>query len=113
MSLAKRNVYYVESRACFYRLITYPIIFCIFLRKWITAGGIRSTGLSGCLGIAAKVNDLMEKVLRVEPTRGRSFSVARPEVQILNNGVVKVDGSHYRITHPLSYLGLETHLTKL
>jgi len=77
--------------------------YCINLDSgsgWVTVAGIRSTGLSNSLAISqyvaeALVSDYKPSKLPVMPT---------PEAA--GNGQVKIGNKRYRVTHPLSKLGL-------
>ncbi|XP_052219838.1 glycerol 3-phosphate dehydrogenase-like isoform X4 [Dreissena polymorpha] len=74
-------------------------------RKWITVGGIRSTGLSGSLGIAEKVHSLVKTSLNIEPDRGQSLFISKPDVSFTRHGSAIVDGVEHFITHPLTFAG--------
>lgn len=86
-------------------LLTCSICIHISNRKWVSVGGIRSTGLSGCLGIADDVHHLIKDDLKLETTIGISSNVARPEVQFTNFGTAVIDGHEYTITHPITVHG--------
>lgn len=81
-------------------------------RKWITVGGIRSTGLSSCLSIAGKVLDFLNE-LDSSPTKvpPKQHDHRRPTWTASGNSGIIMDGVHYSITHPLTRLGLEQHLS--
>ena len=62
---------------------------------WITVGGIRSTGLSACLGIAKHVASFL-------PSLGLQHSNYPPV-----SGVIKAD-KDWKVTHPITKFGLST-----
>lgn len=64
-------------------------------KAWITVGGIRSTGLSACLGIAKHVASFL-------PSLGFENSNNPP-----TSGLLKVD-ENWKITHPITKFGLST-----
>ncbi|XP_072037824.1 glycerol 3-phosphate dehydrogenase-like [Amphiura filiformis] len=92
-------------------------------RKWITIGGIRSTGLSACTGLAQYVGNQMQSELGLVPhTTSGSVEIAQQsdegdDKHGENNNMWNLDDKHqdhlvlsgakYRITHPLSRLGLD------
>ncbi|XP_046343107.2 glycerol 3-phosphate dehydrogenase-like [Haliotis rufescens] len=81
-------------------------------RHWITVGGIRSTGLSGCLGIADHVGHLVQEDLQQEPTQGRSHRINRVELAFLpEQQTATADGCTYYMTHPITQLG--THAASM
>ena len=79
--------------------------FFAFYRNWITVGGIRSTGLSGSLGIAEKVHSLLKTSLIIERDRGQSLFIYKPDVSFTRHGSAIVDGVEHFITHPLTFAG--------
>lgn len=85
----------------------------IFFRNWVTVGGIRSTGLSGCLGIAEKVRDLVKDDIRIEPSRGKCLSITVPEVCLTNHGTCVIDKTEYVVTHPLTITGKINSASKM
>lgn len=82
-------------------------------RNWVTVGGIRSTGLSGCLGIAEIVHDFTENTVGVEPSHGSCFTVSSPCVTFTQTGSALIDGQEYVVKHPLTCFGKMQSLTKL
>lgn len=82
-------------------------------RNWITVGGIRSTGLSGSLGIANMVQQLIQDRLKMEPSLGSCHSLTSPEVTFTKHGTAIIDGREHKITHPLTFVGKHGSLAKL
>ena len=76
-------------------------------------GGIRSTGLSGCLGIGDKVRHLVESCLKIEPSTGQNFTLEKPEVKFTRYGTAIIDKMEYKITHPLTIVGRQNTLAQL
>ncbi|XP_077988708.1 glycerol 3-phosphate dehydrogenase-like isoform X2 [Glandiceps talaboti] len=88
-------------------------------RSWITVGGIRSTGVSTSLAIAKHVADEMINTFQISPekkhtqdsesqkseVKGQVRSTA-VSFRVLPNGYIDMGGHLYKITHPLSRLGL-------
>jgi hypothetical protein len=80
-------------------------------RRWVTAAGIRSTGVSACLAIARRVRRLIESsnqqtgLLPSPDEKPRSKGVATWWPTADGSSVV-MDGMIYEVTHPLSRLGL-------
>lgn len=68
--------------------------------RWIMVGGIRSTGLSACLGIAKHVASFL-------PSLGFNNTNYLP-----TSGVLKVD-KKWKITHPITKFGLLTDDNKM
>ena len=82
--------------------------YCIQAHKdsWITVGGIRSTGLSACLGIAKYVAGLyVDMGLKVHPSKGLALPVPRKYVGEQNVGA---SGRSWKITHPITKFGIST-----
>ncbi|KAK3097408.1 hypothetical protein FSP39_009389 [Pinctada imbricata] len=75
---------------------------CDVKRKWITAGGIRSTGLSGCLGIAHMVLEMVREQLGIEASYSENRTLTRQNVVMETNGTAMIDGIHYEVTHPIA-----------
>ncbi|XP_070542794.1 glycerol 3-phosphate dehydrogenase-like isoform X1 [Ptychodera flava] len=81
-------------------------------RSWITVGGIRSTGVSASLAIAQHVREELLNKFHLKPSNQeeRSFDASRqrvkPSFRVLPSGHVEMNGYKYKITHPLSRLGL-------
>ncbi|XP_078367605.1 glycerol 3-phosphate dehydrogenase-like [Oculina patagonica] len=62
---------------------------------WITVGGIRSTGLSACLGIAKHVASFLPSLGFEKPNKPP------------RSGLLKAD-NNWKITHPITKFGLST-----
>ncbi|KAK3583512.1 hypothetical protein CHS0354_026098 [Potamilus streckersoni] len=75
-------------------------------KSWITIGGIRSTGVSGCLGIAEKVYDLLTENIGLDPSRSLTAINSLNYRRIADDYVV-IDGAAYKITHPITLSGME------
>ncbi|XP_041373493.1 uncharacterized protein MG039 homolog [Gigantopelta aegis] len=73
-------------------------------RKWITVGGIRSTGVSACLGISSHVCDLVHD-LGLDPSRGPSSHIERINWTILPGKAAIHDECVYHMTHPIAKYG--------
>jgi len=114
--------------------------YCIEAHKderWVTVGGIRSTGLTACSAIGEHVVDLVEEMdgakLEERPLLGVSAAkkrLARPRVRCCPNGpvptlaelaaeyrqngdgTVTVYGRRWYVSHPLSSFGMETYTGK-
>ena len=82
-------------------------------RRWITVGGIRSTGVSGSLGLSDKVRHLTAEALKLEPTRGSNSSIEKPEWQFTARNTLMIDGRETVITHPITYYGNKVTLSKI
>lgn len=111
---------------------------CHASERWVTVGGIRSTGLSACSGIGEYVVDMLEALapreLEGQPAPQRDISgvsamkqrpvqprcrcplEAAPSLAQLaedyrrsGDGTVEVYGRRWRVTHPLSSFGMETY----
>lgn len=63
--------------------------------QWITVGGIRSTGLSACLGIAKHVASFLPSLGFENPNKPPT------------SGLLKAD-NNWKITHPITKFGLST-----
>ena len=86
----------------------YFLYFFFQFRNWITVAGIRSTGLSACLGIAKHVGQLLKNeighkrdndsaLLRCSPGRGLAWHTG--------GATVVMDGEQYMMTHPITRFG--------
>ena len=84
------------------------LYFFFQFRNWITVAGIRSTGLSACLGIAKHVGQLLKNeighkrdndsaLLRCSPGRGLAWHTG--------GATVVMDGEQYMMTHPITRFG--------
>ncbi|KAK7442575.1 hypothetical protein BaRGS_00040514 [Batillaria attramentaria] len=76
-------------------------------RNWITVGGIRSTGVSGSLGIAEYVARLLCEDLKLEPTRGATSDLQPSDWSLETNGTLSVDGTVYGVSHPITLFGTQ------
>ncbi|XP_056022595.1 glycerol 3-phosphate dehydrogenase-like isoform X2 [Ostrea edulis] len=77
---------------------------------WITIGGIRSTGLSGSLGIADKVRNLIVNQHGLEPSRTKRTDLERIAIKFVPPSHAMLDDVTYTITHPITLSGIETRL---
>ncbi|XP_045215472.2 glycerol 3-phosphate dehydrogenase-like [Mercenaria mercenaria] len=82
-------------------------------RNWITVGGIRSTGLSACLGISEIVRELVETRIGLEPSRGACLTVSTPSVTFTKYGSAFIDGQEYCVKHPLTFVGKTNSFSKM
>ncbi|XP_062588194.1 glycerol 3-phosphate dehydrogenase-like [Saccostrea cucullata] len=71
-------------------------------RGWITVGGIRSTGLSGSIGIGDKVRKLVLGQHNVEPSRAKMVELKKMAVKFLPPSHAMVDDVIYTVTHPIT-----------
>ncbi|XP_050399987.1 glycerol 3-phosphate dehydrogenase [Patella vulgata] len=76
-------------------------------RNWISVGGIRSTGLSGCLGIASMVNTELCHSLNIEPSYGPVKSIDPMEWSFKGNNSVQMNQNVYDFTHPITKFGTQ------
>jgi glycerol-3-phosphate dehydrogenase len=81
-------------------------------RHWISAAGIRSTGLTASLGIGRHVSHLLHMILPLPPTPVSMQLTPLPAVCDLvknytarSDGTVEINNILYRVTHPLTRLG--------
>jgi glycerol-3-phosphate dehydrogenase len=81
--------------------------------NWIAAAGIRSTGLTASLGIGRHVVHLLSCILP-EPLPRQVKTTPLPNVLSLvdqyhkrGDGTVCIDGSVYKVTHPITKFGWE------
>lgn len=82
-------------------------------KNWITVGGIRSTGLSGCLGISEMVHDLTKNTLQVELSQGSCHVVSAPHVTFTKYGSALVDSHEYIVKHPITLFGKRLSLSNM
>ncbi|XP_061174160.1 glycerol 3-phosphate dehydrogenase-like [Saccostrea echinata] len=75
---------------------------------WITVGGIRSTGLSGSLGIADKVRKLVLCQHNLEPSRAKGIELNKMAIKFLPPGHAMIDDVIYTVTHPITLCGMDT-----
>ncbi|ELT87509.1 hypothetical protein CAPTEDRAFT_208298 [Capitella teleta] len=75
-------------------------------RSWVTVAGIRSTGVSACLGIASHVKSLVSGDIGLKPSGPtRELPKLRVADGLDSEGNVLVDDTPYHVTHPLSKFG--------
>ena len=79
----------------------------------MTVGGIRSTGLSGSLGISEMVRELIETKIGLEPSQGHYSVVPTPNMTFTKYGTALIDGQEYRVKHPLTFVGKTQNLSKI
>ena len=81
---------------------------------WLTAAGIRSTGLSASLGIGEAALRLMQDSLGGEPggaadpggwDRLPSWRELGEQYHARKDGLVEVDGAEYAVSHPITMHG--------
>ena len=86
--------------------------FCF--RNYVTVGGIRSTGLTACLGIGTHVWDIIKTVLCLEPSSARvETTQSKASCWITGKPSYVLDGAEYTVTHPLMKVGLQEVNSKL
>ncbi|CAH1797085.1 unnamed protein product, partial [Owenia fusiformis] len=73
-------------------------------RKWVTVGGIRSTGFSACLAIAEYVAGLLPQI-PVAPSRSPPPENTHPVPWWPDGNTLVLDGVKYNVTHPLTSHG--------
>ena len=88
-------------------------------RRWISAAGIRSTGLTASLGIGRYViRSLLPTMIDISYEKDRVDSTIAPLPSLENiiedfkergDGCVSLYGKEYRVTHPLTALGWKYH----
>ncbi len=86
-------------------------------RRWISAAGIRSTGLTASLGIGRYViKSLLPTMLNTSDCSNEGIILAQlPSLERIiadfkaNDGYVQLYGHDYRVTHPLTALGWKHH----
>jgi glycerol-3-phosphate dehydrogenase len=81
-------------------------------RHWITAAGIRSTGLTASLGIGRHVTHLLEMMLpSPSPPASIRLTPLPPVSELVKDyssrcdGTVEINEVSYLVTHPLTHLG--------
>lgn len=78
----------------------------IFSRNWLTIGGIRSTGLSACTGIADHAYCLVEDKYGLEPSGTAWNTLDKINFRFTNKGTAEFqNGIEHVITHPLTITG--------
>ncbi|KAK3769922.1 hypothetical protein RRG08_048133 [Elysia crispata] len=91
-----------------YQIKSYPKI------GWLTVGGIRSTGVSGSLGIAQHVCDSLRMDFDLEPSRGGTKSLRKISWKAgVDAASVIIDGCHYDMVHPIFQFGHQKEQSKL
>ena len=73
--------------------------------RWITVGGIRSTGLSACLGIAKHVSSYLPS-LGFHGFHRQGANTPHTVEKYNGDGYLKVNGRKWKITHPITKFGL-------
>lgn len=80
----------------------------------MTVGGIRSTGVSGSLGIGQYVSERLVTDLSLEPTRGMTRQISDMDWSLgSDKSSVIIDGRHYKVAHPLFLYGNQNSCSKL
>ena len=88
-------------------------------KRWISAAGIRSTGLTASLGIGSYVTNLLQTVVPTPSSSSTCLDTHKkkkltplPDIEILadmyrnsKDGFVDVNGYTYKVTHPVTKLG--------
>lgn len=74
-------------------------------RNWLTLGGIRSTGLSSCLGVADMVADIMKDKFCLEPSNSANMYLPRLDISFTNHRTARLGSEEYTVTHPITYTG--------
>ncbi|XP_060073176.1 glycerol 3-phosphate dehydrogenase-like [Ylistrum balloti] len=74
-------------------------------RNWLTLGGIRSTGLSSCLGVADMVAKIMKDRFCLEPTNSPNMHLPKVDIFFTNQGTAMLGSQEYTVTHPITYTG--------
>ncbi|KAK7009010.1 FAD/NAD(p)-binding oxidoreductase, partial [Biomphalaria glabrata] len=91
-----------------YQIRTYPH------KRWITVGGIRSTGVSGSLGIAQYVCERLQSDIGLEPERGATNHLLDMAWSFGEDKTsVTLNGYHYPILHPMVLYGQDSMTSKL
>lgn len=89
--------------------------------KWIAVAGIRSTGLTASLGIGNYVNRLLSIVLEnpcaIDKSSFRAiqmptFERMAEDYVTHGDGCCEINGRRFRVTHPLTKLGMESFVKK-
>ncbi|XP_076104866.1 glycerol 3-phosphate dehydrogenase-like [Mytilus galloprovincialis] len=76
-------------------------------RNWLTVGGIRSTGLSGCIGIADHILSQVKDKFGIEPSKSSWETIQKVNFKFTKNGTVMFPyGIEHLITHPLTFTGV-------
>lgn len=73
----------------------------------MTIGGIRSTGVSACLGIASYVHSLVRDALQMNPSGEERDLPTLTFTSVMDEeGDILVEGVPCHVTHPLSKFGM-------
>ena len=81
-------------------------------RRWMTVGGIRSTGATACMGIANHVASTISRhnnqtqFCRQNGKDNKMFEKLNWKKDEYIKGNVKIDGKSYYVTHPITRFGL-------
>ncbi|XP_052102050.1 glycerol 3-phosphate dehydrogenase-like [Mytilus californianus] len=76
-------------------------------RNWLTVGGIRSTGLSGCIGIADHILSQVKDKFGIEPSKSCWETIHKVNFNFSKNGTAMFPhGIEHLITHPLTFTGV-------
>jgi glycerol-3-phosphate dehydrogenase len=88
-------------------------------RHWISAAGIRSTGLTASLGIGRYVKSLLQMMIEFPHEDVHADVIVAPlppfesiiaDFKERGDGYVTLNGYEYRVTHPLTALGWQNSL---
>ncbi|XP_033750103.1 uncharacterized protein MG039 homolog [Pecten maximus] len=74
-------------------------------RNWLTLGGIRSTGLSSCLGVADMVGKIMKEKFCLEPSNSPNMHLPTVDISFTNHRTAMLGSEEYTVTHPITYTG--------
>ena len=95
-------------------LILRYIYDAFLLSGWLTVGGIRSTGVSGSLGIAQYVSEILQTDFDLEPIHGEARHLEKVPWTAGGDGAsVIIDGCVYHMAHPIFQFGHQKELSKL
>lgn len=76
-------------------------------RYWITLGGIRSTGVSGCLGISNMVKEIVKDKFNLEPSSASYNTLEKILYTYDGHGIVTIGNQQYKISHPMMRAGFD------
>jgi len=91
-------------------------------RHWISAAGIRSTGLTASLGIGRYVTSLLRTMVEFSHEDVHADVIVAPlppfesiiaDFKERGDGYVTLNGYEYRVTHPLTALGWKHHKSRV
>ncbi|XP_031555775.1 uncharacterized protein LOC116292572 [Actinia tenebrosa] len=77
-------------------------------RNWITVGGIRSTGLSACLGIAKHISSMLLSYFPSHPTSDTPKLNVSGRQFCENEKTLVFEDQKFMVTHPLTRFGINT-----